>query len=75
MIADMFLFWLVVFLYLTAIFSLPAWHYTRGRRFYRDQSAFRYAPSAAAALAALPIIFLFWIGLLAIWWPWHLSIT
>ncbi len=71
MAIDVVGFWFFVFLILIAVLALPAWPYTRDRRFYRNDNHWRYAPSVAAALLAVLIVLLFWLGLLAVWWPWN----
>ncbi|MGB3689782.1 MAG: hypothetical protein WBA02_10840 [Jannaschia helgolandensis] len=67
---EAFWFWTLVILLVIATFAYPAWPYTRNRGIYRRGGGWRYAPATAAAMAALLIFFLFWIGLLAITWPW-----
>lgn len=74
MAIDVFGFWFLIFLILIAVFAWPTWPYTRDRRFYRNDNNWRYAPSAAAALLAVLIVVLFWLGLLAIWWPWYTTV-
>lgn len=67
---DVFLFWFWLILLLVAIAAWPSWSYTRERWPYRNGGHYRYYPSVAAALIAFLILFLFWLGVLAIAWPW-----
>ncbi len=66
---EVFWFWLLVILLFTAVFAWPTWPYTRDRGLYRHER-WRYAPSGAAAGAAILIVLLFWLGLLVIVLPW-----
>ena len=63
-------FWLLVILVLIATFAWPSWPYTRERGIYRRGGSWRYAPSGFAAAFALLILLLFWLGILAVAWPW-----
>lgn len=71
MAIDVVGFWFWIFLLLIAVLAWPTWPHTRDRRFYRSDNSWRYAPSVTAALLAALMILLFWIGLLAIRWPWY----
>ncbi len=68
---GVFWFWFLVVMIFFTVAALPAWPYTRGRGIYRRPGAWPYAPSGLAAGLALLIVFLFWLGLLAIAWPWY----
>lgn len=63
-------FWLIIICLVIAIFALPTWPYTRNRGVYRRPRRWRYAPSGLALIVGILILFLFWWGILAIWWPW-----
>jgi hypothetical protein len=67
---EFFFFWVLLLLILVALAAWPSWGYTRDRWPYRYGDSYRYYPSAAAAAAALLILVLFWLGFLAIAWPW-----
>lgn len=67
---DVFWFWFLIILLFIAIFAWPTWPYTRERDLYRPENRWRYGPSGAAAGLAILILLLFWLGLIAIWWPW-----
>lgn len=66
------LFWflLLVFLVVFAIATAPGWDYTRERRPYRYGGRYRYYPVAGAGLGIVMILLLFWLGYIAILWPW-----
>lgn len=68
---EVFWFWLFLVLLLLMILGWPTWPYTRDRGIYRRGGGWRYALSGAAAVLAFFILLLFWLGLLAIWWPWY----
>lgn len=68
---EVFLFWLLLLLLIIMVFAWPTWPYTGDRWVYRRGGGWRYAPSGAAAVLAILILLLFWLGFLAIWWPWY----
>jgi hypothetical protein len=68
---DIFWFWFFIFLLLVTVFAWPTWPYTRERWVYRRGGGWRYAPSGVAAALALLLLVFFWLGLLAIAWPWY----
>ena len=67
---DVFLFLVFVALLVFSVAAWPAWPYTRERWVYRSPGRWRYAPSVTLAGLALVIFVLFWLGLVAIAWPW-----
>ena len=52
------------------VLAWPTWPYTYERWPYHRGGGYRYAASGTAAGLALLILVLFWLGLLAIAWPW-----
>lgn len=66
--AELF-FWLWIMLIVVAVAALPGWGYTRERWPYRNPR-YRYYPAAASLLVALLVLLLFWLGFIAIAWPW-----
>lgn len=68
---EAFWFWFLILLLIIIIFAWPTWPYTRERWVYGRRGGWRYAPSGVAAILAIFILLLFWLGLLAIWWPWY----
>jgi hypothetical protein len=67
---DVFFFWFWVLLIIVVIAAWPSWGYTRDRWPYRSGGYSRYYPSAGAGLLAALILLLFWLGIIAIAWPW-----
>ena len=67
---DVVWFWFWVLLLFLVIATWPTWPYTRERWPYTRGGGYRYGPSAAAAFVALLILLFFWLGLIAIAWPW-----
>jgi len=65
---EVFWFWLIVVLVLVAILAWPTWPYTRSRWPYT--AGYDYALSAAAVFLVFFLLLLFWLGALAVWWPW-----
>jgi len=63
-------FWIIVFLVILGIASAPGWGYTRDRWPYSQGGRYRYYPAVGAALAVVLILLFFWLGLIAIAWPW-----
>jgi hypothetical protein len=63
---EYFWFWLLIILILFAIFALPTWPYTRSRRGY-GRPGWRYIPSGVAALLAVLLLMMLWLGLIAAW--------
>ena len=72
--ADFF-FWFFILLLVVTIFAWPTWPYTYERWPYRRGGGSRYATSATAASLAVLILVLFWLGILAIAWPWAAAPT
>lgn len=64
------LFWIFVVLLVFSVAAWPAWPYTRDRWVYARPGGWRYAPSATFAALAFLMLLLFWLGVLAIAWPW-----
>jgi len=54
--------WVLIVLFIVAIFSWPTWPYARGR--------WNYGPSGAAAAVFILVLALIWLGFFAVWWPW-----
>ena len=67
---DGLFFWLLLILIVVALFAWSSWGYTRQRWPYRYGGGYRYYPSGAAGLAVILILLLFWLGIIAIAWPW-----
>lgn len=60
----MFWFFVLVLAFVALLFLLPTWSYTRSR-------GWGYGPSGVAlGIIALILIF-WWLGLVAVWWPWY----
>lgn len=68
---DVLWFWLLMILLLFAVLAWPTWPYTHERWVYRRGGGWRYAPAGTAALLVVLILFLFWLGIIAIAWPWY----
>lgn len=67
---DVFLFWFFIVLLVFSVAAWPTWPYTQDRWVYRRPGGWRYTPSAASAGLAILLLILFWLGILAIAWPW-----
>lgn len=67
---EVFWFLLLMLLLVVLIGAWPTWPYTYTRSPYTRGGGWRYAPSGAAAAVALLLLLFFWLGLIAIWWPW-----
>ena len=68
---EVFWFWFLIILLLVMVAAWPTWPYTRDVWVYRRPGAWRYVPSGAAGAIAILILLFFWLGLLAIAWPWY----
>lgn len=68
---EVFWFWFLLLLLVIVLFAWPTWPYTRDRWVYRRPGYWPYAPSGLAAVLAILLLLLFWLGLLVIWWPWY----
>lgn len=69
-----FYFWFLFVLLVIMILAWPTWPYTATRWPFTQGGAYRYAPSAAAAAIILLLLILFWVGLIAIAWPWAATV-
>ncbi len=67
---ESFWFWFLILLLIVTIFAWPTWPYTRERWPYQRGGGWTYAPSGLAFALALILVILFWLGFVAIWWPW-----
>lgn len=66
---EVFWFWFLIVLLLVVVFAWPGWPYTRDVAWYRRGGGWSYAASGTAALLALLLALLFWLGLLSITVP------
>ncbi|MFP4239385.1 hypothetical protein [Rhodosalinus sp.] len=67
---DVFWFWFLILMLVVLVFAWPSWPYTYERWPYRYGGGYRYAAPLVAAGLALLVLLLFWLGMLAIAWPW-----
>ncbi len=64
----MFWFWLLIIMILLLVALLPPWPYMRERDL-------GYWPSGVALAVILLLLFLWWIGWVAVWSPWHVPVV